>query len=249
MNNFFSRVKTFATKNRPELLLIVGTVGLLATTVLAVKGTPKAVKLIEKRRAALGKDKLGPVEVIKTTWKCYIPAVATCIPSIVCMVGCGSQSVKRSAALATAYSVTESAFAEYRNKVIKSLGEKKEQSIKDDIAKDQINSKPLKSSEVIVTKRGDALCLDVITGRYFKSDIDLIKQIEEKLNHRLREDMFISLNEFYYELGLEPSKIGDMLGWDIKKGYIELNFSSQIAPDGNPCLVMDYSIAPQYDYH
>ena len=56
------------------------------------------------------------------------------------------------------------------------------------------------------------------------------------------------LNDFYYEIGLDNIKLGDELGWNIDDGYIDLSFSSQLASDGTPCLVIDYKIAPRYDF-
>ena len=38
------------------------------------------------------------------------------------------------------------------------------------------------------------------------------------------------------------------LGWNVNKGLIELRFSSQLANGRTPCLVMSYSVAPEYDY-
>ena len=78
---------------------------------------------------------------------------------------------------------------------------KKEQSVKDAIAKDKLEQNPIVSREVIITEKGNTLCYDVISCRYFRSDIDKIKKIENELNRRMRDDMYISLNDFYYELG------------------------------------------------
>lgn len=64
----------------------------------------------------------------------------------------------------------------------------------------------------------------------------------------MRDDMYISLNDFYYEIGLRGISIGDDIGWDIDRGYIDLDFSSQLAEDGVPCLVIDYGVAPRYGY-
>ena len=41
--------------------------------------------------------------------------------------------------------------------------------------------------------------------------------------------------------------LGDDLGWNIDNGYIDLRFSSQLATDGTPCLVIDYGYGPRYD--
>ncbi len=60
--------------------------------------------------------------------------------------------------------------------------------------------------------------------------------------------MYISLNDFTMKLVWIILSWGDELGWNIDDGYIDLSFSSQLASDGTPCLVIDYSIAPRYDF-
>ena len=128
------------------------------------------------------------------------------------------------------------------------FGEKKHETVKDAIAKDKIEKNPIAMQEVIITEKGNTLCYDVLSGRYFKGDIDKIKKAENELNRQMRDEMYISLNDFYYEIGLENIKLGDELGWNINEGYIDLSFSSQLASDGTPCLVIDYAVAPRYDY-
>ena len=54
----------------------------------------------------------------------------------------------------------------------------------------------------------------------------------------LYTSMYVTLNDFYYELGLDGTKMGNMLGWNIDKGYIDLAFSSQLDANGTPCLVI-----------
>ena len=62
-------------------------------------------------------------------------------------------------------------------------------------------------------------------------------------------DDYISLNEFYYELGLDGTKIGDELGWNVTTGLIDLDFSAQLDTDGVPCVVIDYMLAPTRGYN
>lgn len=237
------------TKHSPEILTGIGIAGMITTTIMAVRATPKALILIEERKEEIDVDKLTPIELIKTTWTCYIPAAITGGLSIICLIGASSVNARRNAALATAYTLSESALKEYQEKVIETIGEKKEQSVRDAIAKDRIDKNPVSSREVIITEKGNTLCYDTISGRYFKSDIDKLKKVENELNRRMRDEMYISLNEFYYEIGLNPISIGDDIGWNIDHGYIELNFSSQLTDDGNPCLVIDYQVAPGYEYN
>lgn len=150
--------------------------------------------------------------------------------------------------LATAYSLSEAAFAEYREKAAETVGEKKEAEIRDKVAKAQIERDPVSGHEVIMTGKGDTLCYDVVSGRYFKSSIEKIRRAENVLNRKLMDEMYVSLNEFYYELGLKCTGMGNELGWNVDDGLIDLHFSTQLSEDETPCLVVDYHIAPRYDY-
>lgn len=248
LSNIAKRLQRVMTKHSPEILTGMGIAGMITTTVMAVKATPKALTLIEEKKKQEKQDKLTPVETVKTAWKCYIPAAVTGTLSLVCLIGASSVNLRRNAALATAYTLSESALKEYREKVVETIGEKKEQTVRDAVAKDKIDRNPVSSREVIFTDKGDTLCYDVISGRYFKSDIDKIKKAENELNRQMRDELFISLNDFYYAIGLSPISIGDDLGWNLDKGYIELDFSSQLADDGTPCLVISHRVAPQYEY-
>lgn len=237
-------------KHSPTILTGVGIAGMITTTILAVQVTPKALRLLEEKKADISEtEKLPPIEVIKAAWKVYVPAVLTGIFSTVCLIGANSVNQRRGAALAAAYSLSESALKEYREKVVETIGKKKEQAIRDDIAKDRVTANPVR--EVVVTDRGSTLCYDSLSGRYFKSDIETLRRTVNDLNRRMRDEMFISLNDFYCAVDnpdLSPTKLGDSLGWNIDKGYIDLNFSSQLTTDGTPCLVLDYSVAPEYEY-
>lgn len=251
LSNIAKSLQVAMRKHSPEILTGIGIAGMITTTILAVKATPKALMIIEEHTGYNHDGFIeGPskTEIVKLTWKCYIPSAIIGGVSICCLIGASSVNFRRNAALATAYTLSESALKEYQEKVIETIGEKKEQSIKDAIAKDKLEQNPIVNREVIITEKGNTLCYDVISCRYFRSDIDTIKKIVNELNRRMRDEMYISLNDFYYELGLNGSSMGEDLGWNIDDGYIDLNFSSQLAEDGTPCLVIDYQLEPRYDY-
>lgn len=241
-------VRTAMQKHSPEILTGIGIAGMITTVIMAVRATPKALILLEEKKTEKESDKLTVPETVKTAWTCYIPSAIVGSVSIMCLVGASSVNVRRNAALATAYTLSESALREYQEKVVETIGEKKEQAVRDAIAKDKLDKNPVTRREVIITTKGDTLCYDAISGRYFKSDIEKIRKAENELNRRMRDEMFISLNDFYYEIGLSGTDLGDELGWNIDRGYIDLDFSSQLADDGTPCLVIRYSLSPQYEY-
>ena len=241
-------VRRIAKKHGPEILTGIGIAGMLGATVMAVKATPKAVRLMEAKKEELEVEKLPPVEVVKTCWKCYIPTVITSATSVACIIGASSMNMRRNAALLTAYTISESALKEYQEKVVETIGEKKESLVRDAIAKDKLENDPITNHDIIITGKGDTLCYESVSGRYFRSDIEKIKQIVNELNRRMLLDDSISLNDFYGEIGLEHTKIGDELGWNINNGYIDINFRAHLATDGTPVLVIDHNVPPKYNY-
>lgn len=235
-------------KHSPEIIMGIGIAGMITTTVMAVKVTPKAVLMIEKEKERRNINKLEPADLVKTTWKCYVPTAVLGGLSIGCIIGAGSVHSRRNATLAAAYSLSESALKEYREKVVDVFGDKKEQTVRDAIAKDKVENNPVSRKEIVITQEGNTLCYDVISGRYFKSDKGKLERAENAINKMMFNAMAVSLNDLYYEMGLNGIGIGDKLGWNIEMGDIEFVFSSQLTDDGTPCLVLDYRIAPTYDF-
>ena len=248
VSNFFKNAQTTLTKHSPEILTGIGIAGMVGTTIMAVKATPKALKMIEEQKKKLKCEKLPPVEVVKTTWKCYIPAAVTGVTSVACLIKATSLSTRRNAALVTAYNLSKTALDEYKDKVVETVGEKKEKAIRDEIAKDKLEKNPVENQDIIVTDKGTTRCLDSLFGRRFMSSRDAIERAVNRLNRRITSEMYVSLNELYSEIGLAPVEMGDMLGWNFDDGEIEAYFSAQVDTDGVPCLVMTMSVAPKYEF-
>lgn len=240
---------SFVSRHRTEFLTGIGIIGWAATAVLVATETPKALKLIEEKKQEEDKEKLTPVETVATAWKPYIPAVVTGAVSTACLIGASSESVRRTAALATAYKLSETAFTEYKEKVAETFGEKKEQTIREAIAKDKIENNPVSKSEVIITPRGSTLCFDTLSSRYFTADIDTVKRAEIELNRRMQQDIggYVTINDYYDEIGLAHTEVGDYLGWN-SFNLMRLDISSHVADDGRPALVIGHHTAPRYDF-
>lgn len=242
-------------KNSPTILTCLAVGGVVTTVIFAVKATPKACSLIESVREYKFNNAEGvyheatPLtkrEILSIVWKCYIPAACIGAATIACIIGSNSINQKRNAALATVYGLTEIAFSEYKDKVIEAVGKNKEQKIRDDILKDHIEKNPVGRNEVIFTGKGEVLCYDNWSGRYFKSDIEKIRRSINTINEKRIDDMWVSLNDLYYELGLANTKGGELLGWDLDTGGLKVTFGSQLTEEGEPCLIIDFSVEPKY---
>ena len=264
LSKFFKSVKSNVSKRSPEILTGIGIVGMVTTTILAVKATPRALDLIndaaiekvdnqvksEKEPDEMSK-KLTTIDIIKAAWKPYIPAAITGTVSIACLIGASSVNARRNAALYSAYKLSETALSDYKDQVIETMGEKKEKEIREKIAQKKVDDQPVAKSEVIVTGTGNVLFLEPVSQRYFTSDIETVRKIINDLNYRLTTGMeeYISLSEFYDEIGLSHTAISDDIGWNINRdGQIAIDMPATKTDKGEPCLMLDYHVEPRYDY-
>lgn len=258
-------------KNSPTILTGMSVAGLVTTAILGIKATPKALSILsdyamelyekEMKDSSnlmpfsewLGLDNYGcpwkvltKKEIIKLTWKLYLPMLAVGLTTIGCTIGSNHISLRRNAALASIYGLTEAAFKEYQAKVVETIGKNKELKVRDDISEDHIKQNPPGKNEVIFTGKGEVMCYDSLSGRYFKGDVDKIRKAVNELNRRLLSEMYLSLNEFYYEIGLGETKLGEQLGWELDKGTIEVDFSAHLTENDEPCLCLNYKVTPRF---
>ena len=247
--------RTFS-KNSPTILTVCAVGGLVTTAIFAVKATPKALELIAEQELEKAKEKgCGPCdsdaqltkyEVVRASCRCYIPAVAIGLASIACIIGANRISLRRNAALASVYTITEAAFKEYQAKVVETIGQSKELKVRDELSAEQIKANPPRANQITITGNGRTLCYDTMSGRYFKSDIEEIRRVINDLNRDLMSHMWLSLNDLYYALDLRGTKLGEDLGWDLRDGLLEIRFSTQLSEFGEPCIVMNYDIGPKF---
>ena len=240
--------KLFLSKRSPEILVGIGIVGMITTTVLAVRATPKALKLIEEEKKKEQTEKLTPIETIKVAWKPYIPAAITGVLSTTCLIGASATNYRRNAALATAYQIASTTLTDYKAQVVESIGEKKEKTIRDKVAQKKLDENPEVTREVIVTGTGDVLFVEPVSMRSFTFDIEKLRKVFNDLNYRMvvGVEEYTSLSELYSEIGLPKTAVSDDLGWNLgKDGQIEYEFHACTTQDGKPALMIEYLVAPR----
>ena len=262
---FVHACKVRIAKNAPTILTITGITAMASSTYWAVKATPKALALKEKAEVEKNKkagtfkgDKvnnwipLTKMEIVQTCWRCYAPAFITGVLGAACLIGANSMNLRKNAALAAAYALSETNFKEYREKTLEEVGEKKEEKIRNAVAEEKITKNPVNTSTVLETGNGDTLCYDAICGRYFKSSIEKLKSALNELNMELVQDGYVSLNQYYDLIGLPDGMLGDDLGWSINDNHstVQLDLSAQLTKDEaqTPCMVVAFKYGPIYNY-
>lgn len=245
--------RNYIAKNSPTILTGMGVAGLIGTTISGIQATPKAMRIIDANGPSrqyhegnFNAPELTKLDIVKLCWKEYIPTIMLGAVSIGCIVGANSINLKRNAALAGLYSVTNNKLEEYEAKVRELLGDKAHEKVVDDIAKDRVLNTPANDHEIFRTGTGETLCMDAWSGRYFMQDIEILRQSENKINKMLLQEPFASVNDFYYFIGLPDIAMGNEIGWTSDDGIINLRLSSQLTAKDRPCVVVDWDCMPSY---
>lgn len=226
----------------PVILTGGSVIGVCLTAYLSGKAALKADKKI--RMADYNRHPGGPAEFpkdrrkrhAKLVWKCYIPPAACVILTSACVIGSNRIGHKRAAAMQAAFALTERAYSEYKEKVIEELGPKKEEKLRAELAEAKVAANP----PMILSGPGNVLCCELYTGRYFTNDMESLRKAVNEVNAAaIRQDK-VSMDEFYYLVGLDPTTHSADVGW-VSDKLMELEFSTILTPDGRPCLAFSYN--------
>jgi Family of unknown function (DUF6353) len=251
-----NKLKFLLNENSTTILTAVGVGGTVATAVLTGRATFKAADIILQEQIEkdenfegidLTKTGLSKTEKTKLVWRLYLPPVATGVLTITSIIYANKISSKKIAALAVAGGISERALQEYKEKVVERLGPKQDEKLRDEIAQDRVNAKPVSSSEVLIVGTGEVLFFDELTGRYFQSTMEDVKRAENKVNYELIHFMSCSLSHFYDEIGLPPTPYTDSVGWNMNNN-MEVKFSTTLSDDNRPCIVISFARNPIADY-
>lgn len=239
----------FVIDNSPAILSGLAVAGVVSTAYLAVKATFRAAQEIRAEEdALLLHPTLTPMKnkyKLKLIWRLYIPAVGTGALTIASIIGSNRIGAARATALAAAFKISESAFDEYKTKVIEKIGEKKESVVRDEIAQNRVNQIP--AGKEVIFVGGTQLCFDMFSGRSFMADLETLRQAQNTLNHRILSDFYASLSDYYDLIGLPPIGMSDEVGWNSDK-LLECTYSG-VLHEGKPMIAIDFSVVPIRGYN
>ena len=227
------------------ILTGMGVSGVVSTAYLTGRASFKAARIIDDEQKSHD-ETFTNWEKTKLTWPLYVAPVSVGCTTVTAIVMANHVASKKIAALAVASGISDRALQEYKAKVIEKLGEKKEMTIRDEIAQERVAATANK--EVLVIGAGDVLCFDMMTGRYFQSTVEKIRQAENKINYEILNHMYASLSSFYDLIDIPPTPYSDTVGWNGLTDRFEVLFSTVMSPDQRPCVAIDFSIPPTVEY-
>lgn len=256
MNGLLCKSKSYLKRSSPTILTCVSVIGVVATTVMAVRATPKVMRLIEQseveKSLKLGQGsesldgELTPKEIIQLTWKCYIPAAAIGLATISCIFGANVLNKRNQASLISAYAMLSESYQQYRKAANSVYGEDANSKIKAQMAKDTYVSADGYSvySSDLDPESEKILCYDLFSQRYFTATMAAVLNAQYHVNRNLCLRGDTTINEFYEFLGIDPIDCGDEIGWSMDElmegGIMWLDFenSQTVLDDGMECCVI-----------
>lgn len=243
--------RNYVKQNAPVILLTGGIGFGIFTTILGISATLKASDIIRDIKEDEEVNKLEKKEVIKRevleVAPLYIPMAISGAASIACLIASHNIEAKRLAAVSTLYSLTARELASYKGKIRKELGNKKA-----DLIESEADGEIMREHDIDVDpglrQDGDMLCYDWLSGRYFYASPARIDAVENTLNRRLIQEMFINLNEMYDEFDISRIGIGDEIGWTLDDDMISFTKTFDTAENGEVCLMLKCNVSPRYCY-
>ncbi len=238
----FNKTGLAVKKHSPEILIVAGVVGVVASAVMACKATKKVDEVIDEHKEMMdvvrSKDST-PNEVKKETTmvyantgfklaKLYGPSIVLGVASLTSIISSNQILRKRNAALAMSYAALDKGFKEYRQRVVDRFGDEVEkqifyniqpQEIEESIIDDKGKEKKIKKTVSVADP-----ILSSPYARYFtrsnpnwRADDDynmtFISLRQSYFNDVLKSKGHLTLNEVYSELGLKETKTGMVCGW------------------------------------
>lgn len=240
------------------VLSVAGGVGVILTAVTAVKATPKALEVLEEAKEKKGSE-LTRLEKVKIATPTYIPSILIGVGTITCIFGANVMSKRHQAALVSAYTLVDTSFKEYKNKLKELYGEETHNNVIDALAIEKVDRDWTVSGAYfdqscdLTTEDacGDpVLFYEENSGRYFESTIEQVLNVQYHINRNYALRGYVYLNEYFEFLGLETTDYGSVMGWaptDDGEYWIEFNARKTVLDDGLECIIIETPFEPTYE--
>ncbi len=235
-------VANTVSEHLPDILFGTSMAAGLGATIYGIAITPKALDKVldwvvenvpEEQRQSLKISelpKLVPWRMkIKLLWKLYLPAGIGWALSL--GTGIASEVIhdRREAAYATVAAVAEESLRDFKESTKEVVGDKKYDEIDAAASQKLIDRERakgddyIKNNTICINKKPNPFTIiDDITKRRIVLDYQQLEHAQNNLARIQRSYDWASLNDFYYQLGIEPSSIGNDVGWHIMDGEVDI---------------------------
>lgn len=237
-------------KESPVILGALGAVGVVLTAVTVSRDTLKAEIKLEDKKDEIHRE-LTKTEWVQTALPAYIPSIAVGSATVACIIASTVLNQKQKMALSSAYILLDQSYKQYKDKVVELFGEGADREVEREVTKNRIQE--LKKKDDI---RGDETLIfyEKHYNQLFERSMLEVKDAEYLLNKKFTATGQATLNDFYLLLGLEETKEGAELGWDVMNAsspeecWIDFEHDLVETQDGMQAYEILFTNEPTLDY-
>lgn len=240
---FLKTAQKFVTDNSPGILTGLAVAGTVTTAVLAGKAAYSSALIIEREKKTV--DELSTKARVDLAWKFFIPPAVTGAATIVCIIGATSISTRRTAAIAAAFKLSENLAEEYKQKVVDTLGAKKEEMMRSELSRERMDREGWK--DIVFVGGSEVMFYDELSGRFFKNEKTKVDKAINEINHQINNFYHASLSDFYERIGLPSTVFSDEVGWNSDE-LLDVKFAAVLLDEDKPAIGISFRTKPIRGY-
>ena len=241
----------------PTMLSFAAVGGVVATSVMAVRATPKAMTILQDQHYnhyynSEEPNNISKLEIVQMTWKCYIPTAIVGTSTIACILGANILNKKQQASIVSLYSILDQSYKRYQKAATEVYGEDANSKIKAQVAKNvYVSSDGYRTYDPDLDSESEkVLFFDYFSGRYFYSTVGAVINAQYHLNRNFILRGEATMSEFYEFLGIDNIDGGDDIGWADEYAesgcmWIDFDISKTELDDGLECFILSPISAPE----
>lgn len=241
--------------NTRLILTVVGAVGVIATGILASRAGRKAQKKLSEEPVVVdipaeeiqeffdeNTEAVEPVrtkkEVVKLVWKYYIPPVLAGLVTIGAMIGAHHLGAKEIAALTASCAYLTANRDKLEEKIRERYGEEALEDIRAEVM-EELSCTANGKISVETTGKGDLLCFEAYSGRWFRSSKEAVDEAIKKFNEMFDcgKGSYMSMNDLYNLFGISETHFGHQMGWPADPEYYDhdIVFDTTLVENDKEC--------------
>lgn len=235
--------------SKSTILTVAASMGVIATTVAAIRATPKAVRLLKEAELEKG-ESLTKLEIVRVSAPTYMPSILLGVSTIVCIFEANALNQRKQVSLMSAYAMLNESYKQYRKSAGMVYGEDADDKIHAEMAKDAMVASCDWGYQIynmdMDPESERLLFYDLSSKKYFRTTMAAVLNAQYHTNRNLALRGDCTLNEYLSFLGVDGIDGGERVGWDISYMIEELdcywldfdNYKATLE-DGVECIIID----------
>ena len=235
----------FVSIHQRKIFLVTNIAGTFVTTCLAVEAGYRSCDTVRRVKAEAeseGKD-ISKKDIVVACAPHFTLAAVSLAATTACGIA-GHVSANREIAASSALAAaSDLALNEIRDGLKKKLGNEKAELMEGDIHRDTVIEHMPYEDKITITPYGADPIYDAFCDRWFTGSVEHIKKVQNEMNKRIINEIYVEFNEVYAELGLKEAELGRGIGWDTAH-FIDFDFKSYLDDYGHPYVWLGHHQRP-----